>query len=80
MEVVLEMPFLSLNNVNIRFTEIANFIWKNYIVAEVLSITERVEIIDKREFAGAALDKNAKTFIVHITIWLVLSIYLSREI
>ena len=36
------------------------------MIAEALSITKTIELIDKREFAAVAIDKNAKTFVVHV--------------
>ncbi len=33
-------------------------------MAENLSITKKVELIDKRQFAAMALDENVKTFAV----------------
>ena len=31
-------------------------------------ITRKIELIDKKEFAIVVLDKNFKTFVIHITI------------
>ncbi len=41
--------------------------WRHYITTEVLLNTKRMELINKKKFATAALDKNAETFIVYIT-------------
>ena len=41
--------------------------WRSYTVAEALPTTKRVEIIDKKEFAKAALDENVEAFVVHVT-------------
>ena len=65
-EVVLEMPFLSLNNANIEFTKLEKLIWKTYIVGEALPTTNWVKLIDKKEFARAALNENSEIFMVHI--------------
>ncbi len=67
MEVVLRMPFLSLSNTDVKFAELGKLTWRLYTVADVLPTTSWVELIDKREFAKAALDKNSKTFFVHIS-------------
>ncbi len=66
MEVVLGMLFLSLSNTDVKFAELEKLIWRSYIVAEALPITSRVELIDKKEFAKAALDENSETFVVHV--------------
>ena len=66
MEVILGMPFLILNNVDIQFAE-KKLTWRLYTAAEVLPTIKRVELINKKEFAKAALDAESKTFIVHIS-------------
>ncbi len=80
MELVLGMPFLALNNADFQFGA-EEFTWRSYIAAEALPTTSRVELIDKRKFAKAALDENSETFVVHVTALEVLTampIYLSR--
>ena len=52
------MPFLTLNNANIRFAE-KELTWRSYTAAEALPTTKRVELIDKKEFAKAALDRES---------------------
>lgn len=37
MEIILKMPFLFLNNVNVEFAESRKLIWRFYIVADTLS-------------------------------------------
>ncbi len=64
MEVVLGMPFLS---ADIEFAELGKLTWRSHTAAEVLPTTSRVEFIDKREFAKAALDENLETFVVHVS-------------
>ena len=39
---------------------------RTYTVAETLLITRRVKIIDKKEFAVAALNVDDKTFMIHV--------------
>ena len=53
--------------------------WRSYTVAEALPTTKRVEIIDKKEFAKAALDENVEVFVVHVTSFLTMAIYPARE-
>ena len=59
------MCFLTLGNANIRFAE-RELIWRTYSAVEALSIIRRVEIINKKEFATTALNKDNKTFVVHM--------------
>ena len=64
-EVVLGMPFLTLSNANVQFVE-KELTWRSYTTAEALPTTKRVELINKKEFAKAALDEKSKTFIVYM--------------
>ena len=66
MEVVLEMPFLILSNADIQFAE-KELIWRSYTAKEALPTTQRVELIDKKEFAKAALDENIEAFVVYVS-------------
>ncbi len=79
-EVVLGIPFLSLNNVNVKFAELGKLTWRLYTVAEALKTISQVELIDKKEFAKVAMDENSETFGVHMSALDVAesSIYLSR--
>ena len=67
MEVVLEMSFCTLPDINVQFVE-KKLKWKSYTTAKALPITKRVELIDKQKFATTALDKNTKTFVIHVII------------
>ncbi len=78
MEVVLGMLFLSLSNANIEFAELGKLTWRTYTAAEGLPTTSRVELIDKREFARAALDENSETFVVHVSTLEATMIYSSQ--
>lgn len=64
-EMVPRMLFLVFSNVNIQF-DVEKLTWRSYAVAEVLSTISQVEIINKKEFAQAALDKNSEKFVVHV--------------
>ena len=64
-EVVLGMLFLTFSNANIWFAE-RELVWRTYSTAEALPTTQRVEIIGKKEFAAAALNKEDETFVVHM--------------
>ena len=65
LEVVLGMSFLTLSKANIWFKE-RELVWRTYMAAEVLPMTRRVEIIDKKEFATTALNADNETFVVHV--------------
>lgn len=66
MGVVLSMILLFFSETNIDF-DIKDLFWRSYIIAKALSTTNRVELIDKREFAKMVLDKNLETFVMHIS-------------
>ena len=65
-KVVLGMPFLTFRNADIQFAE-KKLTWKTYTTEEVLPTTRQVKIINQKEFAKAALDKNVETFVVHVS-------------
>ena len=65
MEMVLKMPFLTFNNADIQFAE-KKLTWRSYTAAEEISTTKWVKLINKKEFAKAALDEESKTFVVHV--------------
>ena len=65
MEMVLRMPFLTFSNADIQFAA-KELTWRSYTAAEALPTTKRVELIDKKEFAKAALDEESETFVVHV--------------
>ncbi len=68
MEVVLKILFFSLSNADIEFAEEKKLTWRFYtVIKALLPTTSRVELIDKKEFIKAALDKNSKTFVMHVT-------------
>ena len=64
-EVVLGMPFLTLSNADVQFVE-KELIWRSYTTAEALPTTKRVELINKKEFAKAALDEKSETFVIYV--------------
>ena len=59
------MLFLTLSNINIWLAK-KELEQKGYSTTEALSTTQRVELINKKEFAIAALDENVETFIVYV--------------
>ena len=66
MEVVLEMPFLTLNNADIQFAK-KELTWRTYTTEDALPTTRRVKLINKKKFAKAALDENIETFVVYVS-------------
>ena len=66
MEVVLGMPLLTLSNANTQFAE-KELIWKSYTAKKALPTTQKVELINKKKFVKAALDKNIEAFMVHVS-------------
>ena len=58
------MLFLTFSKANIRFAE-RELVWRTYTAEKALSMTKRVEIIDKKKFAAAAFNANNKAFVVH---------------
>ncbi len=80
LEVVPGMPFLALNNADFKFGA-EQLILRSYTVAKILSITSWVKLINKREFAKTAIERNSKTFVVHVAtleIPIAMPIHLSR--
>ncbi len=80
MEVVLGMLFLTFSNADFQFSA-EKLTWSSYTAAEALPTTNWVKLINKREFAKTALDRNSKTFVMHVTtleIPTVMPIYPSR--
>ena len=65
MQVVLGIPFLNFSNADIQFAG-KELIWRSYTTGEALPTTKRVELIEQKEFAKAALDKKSETFVMHV--------------
>ena len=66
-EVILGMPFLKISNANVSFGE-KTLTWKIYSTNKALPTTERVQIVDPKEFVIAALDIDSETFVVYVAI------------
>ncbi len=75
-DIVLEISFLTMSNVDINF-QAQDLQWRSYTTGEVLPITRRVKLIEKKEFATVALDLEHETFVVHIA---VLSVHSGNEV
>ena len=63
-EVVLRMPFLTLNSANVSFSK-QELIWKSYTIAKTLPTTKQIKLINKKEFAKTVLDEQSKIFMVY---------------
>ena len=44
---------------------------KSYITTEVLFITKKVELINKKEFTAAILSKNVEMFVIYVATLLI---------
>ena len=64
-KVVLGMPFLTLSGADVDFAG-WELRWRTYTTEEALPTTRRVELVDKKEFAAAALDPEHETYVVYI--------------
>ena len=66
LEVILIIPFLIFSNTDIQFAE-KELTWKFYLTKKALPNTQRIKLINKKDLAKAALDKEFITFVVQIT-------------
>ena len=67
-EVVLRMLFLKISNADVAFDE-GILTWKSYITNKALPTTERVWLVNPKEFVIVALDADSETFVMHVAIW-----------
>lgn len=65
MNVALNMPFLTLSNIEINFID-RELKWSLYIITKALPTTKRMELIGKKVFAIAAFDLDDETYVIHI--------------
>ena len=72
------MPFLTLSNADIQFAE-KKLTWRSYTITKALPTTKQVEIIDRKEFAKAALDEHVEAFVVHVTSLSTMAIHPAQE-
>ncbi len=64
-KMILGMPFLALSNADFQFSA-EELTWRTYSITEALPTTSRVDLINRREFAKAALDESSETLVVHV--------------
>ena len=65
MNIALEMPSITLSNIEINFTG-CHLYWRTYTTGNVLLTISYVELIGKREFTTIVFDLEDKTFVVNI--------------
>lgn len=65
MAVILGMPFLILNNIDMFFSK-REFTWQLYILAKALLMTKPMQIIGYKKFATVVLDRIKQAFIVYV--------------
>ena len=66
-EIILEMLFLKLNNIDMLFDK-KTLTWRIYTTNAALPTIELVQIIDKKNFVIATLNANSEMFVIHIAI------------
>lgn len=66
LDVIFKILFFTLSNANVKFLK-QKILWQGYITAKTLYITCQVEVIDWKKFAATALDKEEKSFVIHLT-------------
>ena len=82
MKLVFGNFFLIVSNVNIQFAE-KELISRTYTTAKVLFTNQKIELINKEDFAQAALDANIKAFVLHVSslsLRLKIIIHLARNV
>ena len=77
--VILKMLFLILSNANIQFAD-KKLILRFYTTKQVLHTIQKKELIGKKKFAKAALNKNIEAIIVHMASHILkMIIYLAQK-
>lgn len=75
MKIILEMPLLLVNNIDIQFAKFEKLILRNHTSTTALLISKRGELIDKTRFAIAKLEKKTKIFVIYIAALLAMTIH-----
>ena len=65
-KVVFGILFLTFRGIDVDFLG-RELRWRTYTTKEALPTTKCVELVGKKEFAGAALDQEQATYVVHVT-------------
>ena len=66
-KIVLGMSFLKISNADIVFGK-GTLTWKSYTTNKALPTTDRVQLVNPKEFVIATLDTDSKTFVVHMAV------------
>ena len=64
-KVVFGMLFLTLSGADVDFAS-RKLWWKTYTTKKAFPTTRRIELMDKKEFAAAALNPEHETYVVHV--------------
>lgn len=64
-KMVLGMSFFTFSKANIRFAK-KKLVWRAYSSVKTLFITQKIKIIDRKEFATAILIEKNKMFVINI--------------
>ncbi len=64
-DIVLGIPFITMSNTDVGF-QAQDLQWRSHTIRDILPTTRRVELIEKKEFAAAALDLEYEAFVVHV--------------
>lgn len=82
MKIALKRLFVTFSNADIQFVK-KKLTKRSYTTAKALRTTKQIELIDKKIFVEAVLDKNSETFVIHVVILEALlakiSIYLNKR-
>lgn len=65
MEIILKMSFLAFCKVEINFAK-QEFSWKTYTLEKALLSTKKIQIINWKKFAVAALPPKKEAFVMYI--------------
>lgn len=64
-DIALGIPFLTLSNVGVNFTD-QEPQWRSYTIVKSLLMIREVDLVGRKEFAAAALNSKNGTFTVYV--------------
>lgn len=67
MKVILEMFFLSFDNIDVKFTKLKKLTCRFYTAIKALFTTSQIKFMNKKNFAKVVLNTNLKTFVIHVS-------------
>lgn len=65
MDIILEMLFLTLSNIETKFFK-QKLNWKSYTTIEAFLTIKQVGLVKKKEFTTTSIDPDDKTLIIYI--------------